>query len=65
MSRRQPPPRVRMFAGPNGSGKTTVQRDIAQQFSPYITWQFNPAVIAACNPRQLRLLGNHKQGAYD
>jgi predicted ABC-type ATPase len=25
-------PRMRMFAGPNGSGKTTVQRDIAQQF---------------------------------
>lgn len=30
MSRRTP--RMRMFAGPNGSGKTTVQRDIAQQF---------------------------------
>jgi hypothetical protein len=40
-------------------------RFIAQQFSPYITWQFNPEVIGACNPRQLRLLGDHKQGAYD
>lgn len=40
-------------------------RFIAQQFSPYITWQFNPEVLAAANPRQLRLLGNHRQGAYD
>lgn len=40
-------------------------RFIAQQFSPYISWQFNPEVIAACNERQLRLLGNHRQGAYD
>jgi ectoine hydroxylase-related dioxygenase (phytanoyl-CoA dioxygenase family) len=40
-------------------------RYIAQQFSPYISWQFNPDVIAACTPRQLRLLGNHSQGAYD
>jgi hypothetical protein len=40
-------------------------RYIAQQFSPYITWPFNPEIIAAANPRQLRLLGNHRQGAYD
>ncbi len=40
-------------------------RFIAQQFSPYMTWQFNPDVLAAANPRQLRLLGNHRQGAYD
>ena len=40
-------------------------RYIAQQFSPYIKWQFNPEVLAACNERQLRLLGNHRQGAYD
>ena len=40
-------------------------RYIAQQFSPYITWQFNPEVLAAANSRQLRLLGNHSQGAYD
>lgn len=40
-------------------------RFIAQQFSPYITWQFNPEVLEAANPRQLRLLGNHKKTAYD
>jgi hypothetical protein len=40
-------------------------RFIAQQFSPYLTWQFNPEVIAAANERQLRLLGGHSQGAYD
>lgn len=40
-------------------------RFIAQQFSPYMSWQFNPEVLAAANPRQLRLLGNHGQGAYD
>lgn len=40
-------------------------RFVAQQFSPYISWQFNPEVLAACNERQLRLLGNHRQGAYD
>ena len=26
------PLRVRMFAGPNGSGKTTVQRELSRQF---------------------------------
>lgn len=40
-------------------------RFIAQQFSPFIAWQFNPEVLAAANPRQLRMLGNHRQGAYD
>lgn len=40
-------------------------RFIAQQFSPYMSWQFAPHVLAACNPRQLRLLGNHRKGAYD
>jgi hypothetical protein len=40
-------------------------RFIAQQFSPYITWQFNPAVVAAAGERQLRLLGKHIQGSYD
>ena len=40
-------------------------RFIAQQFSPYITWQFNPEVLAVANERQLRLLGKHKQSAYD
>jgi len=40
-------------------------RFIAQQFSPYLTWQFNPETLAAANPRELRLLGNHRRGAYD
>ena len=40
-------------------------RYIAQQFSPFITWQFNQEVLDAANPRQLRLLGNHSKGAYD
>lgn len=40
-------------------------RHIAQQFSPYITWLFNQEVIDAATPRQLRLLGNHRQTAYD
>lgn len=40
-------------------------RVVAQQFSPYLSWQYNPEVIAACNPRQRRLLGDHKPGAYD
>ena len=40
-------------------------RFIAQQFSPYLTFQFNPEILAVANPRQRRLLGEHKQAAYD
>ena len=40
-------------------------RFIAQQFSPFIEWQFNKEVLAACNARQLRMLGNHRKTAYD
>jgi ectoine hydroxylase-related dioxygenase (phytanoyl-CoA dioxygenase family) len=40
-------------------------RFICQQFSPFLSFKFNPDVLAAANPRQLRLLGNHKQAAYD
>ena len=40
-------------------------RFIAQQFSPYITWKFNQDILDVANPQQLRLLGNHRQGAYD
>jgi predicted ABC-type ATPase len=29
--------RMRMFAGPNGSGKTTVQREVAGRFGP-VSW---------------------------
>ena len=41
------------------------RRMVAQKFSPYLTWQFNPEVIARCTPRQRRLLGDHKPAAYD
>jgi ectoine hydroxylase-related dioxygenase (phytanoyl-CoA dioxygenase family) len=41
------------------------RREMAQHFAPYFEWRFNPLVVAACNPRQRRLLGEHKQGAYD
>jgi hypothetical protein len=41
------------------------RREMAQHFAPYLEWRFNPDVIAACSPRQLRLLGDHRQGAYD
>ena len=40
-------------------------RWVAQQFSPYMAFQFNPEILAAANPRQRRLLGQHRQGAYD
>lgn len=41
------------------------RREMAQHFSPYLDWRFNPDVLSAATPRQLRLLGDHKQGAYD
>ncbi|RYG70247.1 dioxygenase [bacterium] len=40
-------------------------RWIAQQFSPYMQFQFNPEILAVANPRQRRLLGDHRPGAYD
>ena len=40
-------------------------RNGSQHFSPFLHFQFNPEVLATANPRQLRLLGNHWQGAYD
>lgn len=40
-------------------------RWIQQQFTPYLTFQFNPETLAVANPRQRRLLGEHKQTAYD
>lgn len=40
-------------------------RWVAQQFSPYLTWQFNQEILSAANPRQRRLLGEHTPGAYD
>jgi hypothetical protein len=41
------------------------QRMIAQKFSPYLDWKFNPEVLARCSPRQRRLLGDHQRAAYD
>jgi ectoine hydroxylase-related dioxygenase (phytanoyl-CoA dioxygenase family) len=40
-------------------------RFVAQQFSPYLTFQFSPEIMANANPRQRRLLGDHKPAAYD
>jgi ectoine hydroxylase-related dioxygenase (phytanoyl-CoA dioxygenase family) len=41
------------------------RRMVAQKFSPYLTWRFNPEILARCTRRQLRLLGDHRQAAYD
>lgn len=41
------------------------RREMAQHFAPYLEWRFNPDVLAACNARQLRLLGDHLPGPYD
>jgi ectoine hydroxylase-related dioxygenase (phytanoyl-CoA dioxygenase family) len=41
------------------------RREMAQHFAPYLDWRFNPEVVASCSPRQRRLLGDHRQGAYD
>ncbi|QLC73686.1 phytanoyl-CoA dioxygenase family protein [Pseudomonas sp. LPB0260] len=41
------------------------RRMVAQKFSPYLAWRFNPAVLAACTPRQRRLLGEHQEAEYD
>ena len=41
------------------------RRMVAQKFSPYLHWQFNPVVLAAATPRQRRLLGDHREAEYD
>jgi ectoine hydroxylase-related dioxygenase (phytanoyl-CoA dioxygenase family) len=41
------------------------RREMAQHFSPFVEWRFNPAVLAAATARQRRLLGDHAPGAYD
>lgn len=41
------------------------QRVIAQQFSPFLTFALSNEVLATANPRQRRLLGEHRPGAYD
>ena len=38
---------------------------VAQKFSPYLAWQFNPQVLAAATQRQRRLLGEHEPSEYD
>lgn len=41
------------------------RRMVAQKFSPYLAFRFDPAVLAACTPRQRRLLGEHAEAEYD
>jgi ectoine hydroxylase-related dioxygenase (phytanoyl-CoA dioxygenase family) len=41
------------------------RREVAQHFSPFMSWRFNPVVIDAASKRQRRLLGDHDPGAYD
>ena len=41
------------------------RRMVAQKFSPYLAWQFNPDVLAAATSRQRRLLGEHEPSEYD
>ncbi|BAN50747.1 phytanoyl-CoA dioxygenase family protein [Metapseudomonas resinovorans] len=41
------------------------RRMVAQKFSPYLAFRFNPEVLAACTPRQRRLLGEHQAAEYD
>ncbi|MFJ4432413.1 phytanoyl-CoA dioxygenase family protein [Pseudomonas sp. NPDC089395] len=41
------------------------RRMVAQKFSPYLSWQFNPHVLQAATPRQRRLLGEHEEAEYD
>jgi len=56
VTRRVPPLRVRMFAGPNGSGKTTVQREISQHFtSRFLGVLVNPDDLEATINRNGRV----------
>jgi len=41
------------------------RRMVAQKFSPYLEFHFTPEVLAACTPRQRRLLGDHQAAEYD
>ncbi|MEN5302327.1 phytanoyl-CoA dioxygenase family protein [Pseudomonas sp. TWI628] len=41
------------------------RRMVAQKFSPYLSWQFNPQVLEQATPRQRRLLGEHEEAEYD
>jgi hypothetical protein len=37
---------------------------MAQRFAPYLRWRYDETVLAAANPRQLRLIGKHEPSAY-
>ena len=39
-------------------------RMVTQKFPPYLSFKFNPAVVAAATPRQRRLLGEHPSDSY-
>lgn len=41
------------------------RRMVAQKFSPYLQFAFDPEVLAAATPRQRRLLGEHEPAEYD
>jgi len=41
------------------------RRMVAQKFSPYLNWRFNPQVLEEATPRQRRLLGEHEEAEYD
>ena len=42
------------------------KRMITQKFPPYLNkFQFDPDIIALCNPKQRRLLGDHTSSNYD
>jgi ectoine hydroxylase-related dioxygenase (phytanoyl-CoA dioxygenase family) len=41
------------------------RRMVAQKFSPYLAFTFNPEVLAAATKRQRRLLGEHVEAEYD
>lgn len=40
-------------------------RFIAQHFTPYLEFKFDPSILDSANPRQRRLLGEHKRAEYD
>jgi ectoine hydroxylase-related dioxygenase (phytanoyl-CoA dioxygenase family) len=39
-------------------------RAVATRFATHLDFRHNPAVLAAANPRQQRLLGDHQPTAY-
>ncbi len=41
------------------------RRMVAQKFSPYLQFRFNPEILAAASARQRRLLGEHEAAEYD